>query len=104
MTTRRKTRRISKPKASAEGAARRAQPRTTVTKEVERGSPSGARRTVPEPPQHGARLRPGIDVIIPGSKQNLRIEHVVFDYNGTLAVDAGLVRGVAARLKQLAKR
>ena len=44
----------------------------------------------------------GIDVVIPGRKRPLRIEHVVFDFNGTLAVEGQLVRGVAARLKGLA--
>ncbi|MBN2196760.1 MAG: ATPase P [Polyangiaceae bacterium] len=32
----------------------------------------------------------------------LRIEHVVFDFNGTLAVEGKLVRGVAERLRKLA--
>jgi len=44
----------------------------------------------------------GAEVAIPGGKRPLRIEHVVFDFNGTLAVEGRLVRGVAARLKALA--
>ena len=46
----------------------------------------------------------GVEVAIPGRKRPLRIEHVVFDFNGTLAVEGRLVRGVAARLKALAAR
>jgi len=45
---------------------------------------------------------PGVEVAIPGRKRPLRIEHVVFDFNGTLAVEGRLVRGVATRLKALA--
>jgi len=44
----------------------------------------------------------GIEVSIPGRKKLLRIEHVVFDFNGTLAVEGRLVRGVAGRLRKLA--
>jgi len=48
------------------------------------------------------RVAPGIEVAIPGRKRSLRIEHVVFDFNGTLAVEGRLVRGVTSRLKALA--
>jgi soluble P-type ATPase len=44
-----------------------------------------------------------IEVEIPGSL-SLRIEHLVLDYNGTLAVDGALVPGVTERLEQLASR
>jgi P-type E1-E2 ATPase len=46
--------------------------------------------------------RPGIEVVIPGKRRPLRIGHVVFDFNGTLAVEGRLARGVASRLKALA--
>ena len=49
-------------------------------------------------------MMPGIEVTIPGWEKPLRIERVVFDFNGTLAVDGKLIRGVAVRLKKLAKR
>ena len=49
-----------------------------------------------------SRGNPGIEVVIPGRKKPLRIEQAVFDFNGTLAVDGRLVRGVAGRLKSLA--
>jgi len=35
---------------------------------------------------------------------DVRIEHVVLDYNGTLAVDGRLIDGVAGRLNRLAER
>lgn len=44
----------------------------------------------------------GLEVAIPGRERPLRIEHVVFDFNGTLAVEGRLVRGVASRLEALA--
>ena len=44
----------------------------------------------------------GIDVAIPGRRRALRISRVVLDFNGTLAVDGKLVRGVASRIKRLA--
>lgn len=44
----------------------------------------------------------GIEVAIPGRKRPLRIEHVVFDFNGTLAVEGRLAPGVASRLRRLA--
>lgn len=36
--------------------------------------------------------RRGVEIAIPGRKRPLRIEHVVFDFNGTLAVEGRLVR------------
>jgi P-type E1-E2 ATPase len=44
----------------------------------------------------------GIEVPIPGG-QPLRIRHIVFDFNGTLALDGALLPGVAPRLRRLAK-
>jgi P-type E1-E2 ATPase len=63
---------------------------STTEKPVDCGTPS-RRRTAP-----------GIEVTIPGRRRLLRIEHVVFDFNGTLAVEGRLVRGVPARLRRLA--
>ena len=40
---------------------------------------------------------------IPGWKQ-LKIKHVVFDYNGTLSVDGKLLPGIAEKLTLLAKQ
>jgi P-type E1-E2 ATPase len=48
------------------------------------------------------RALTGVEVSIPGRKRPLRIEHIVFDFSGTLAVEGKLVRGVATRLGQLA--
>ncbi len=45
---------------------------------------------------------PGIALAVPGAKR-LRLAHVVFDFNGTLATDGALIRGVAARLRLLAR-
>lgn len=42
-----------------------------------------------------------IEIDIPGFKA-LRLEHLVLDYNGTLAVDGELVPGVVQRLNHLA--
>jgi soluble P-type ATPase len=39
---------------------------------------------------------------IPGAGE-LRLEHLVLDYNGTVALDGGLIAGVADRLRALAK-
>jgi P-type E1-E2 ATPase len=47
-------------------------------------------------------ILPGIEVVIPGRTRPLRIEHVVLDFNGTLAGDGRLVRGVATRVVKLA--
>lgn len=44
-----------------------------------------------------------IEVAIPGYK-TLKLEHLVLDYNGTLAVDGEPVVGVTEALKDLAKR
>jgi hypothetical protein len=49
----------------------------------------------------GARGEAMIDVAIPGFGR-LALEHLVCDYNGTLARDGVLLDGVAARLTALA--
>lgn len=51
-----------------------------------------------------ATARRRIEVMFPGQTQPLRIERVVFDFNGTLAVDGKLVRGVGPRIAKLARR
>lgn len=43
-----------------------------------------------------------IEIDIPGFKY-LRLEHLVLDYNGTLAVDGRLLAGVQQRLERLAE-
>ncbi len=43
-----------------------------------------------------------IEILIPGSEP-LRIEHLVLDYNGTLAEDGELIEGVIERLGELAQ-
>ena len=43
-----------------------------------------------------------IRIPIPGG-ETLAIEHIVLDYNGTLAIDGALLPGVAARLNALAE-
>ena len=43
-----------------------------------------------------------IEIAIPGYRK-LQLRHVVFDYNGTLAVDGELLPGVEEALKGLAK-
>jgi P-type E1-E2 ATPase len=48
------------------------------------------------------RVPCGIRVAVPGRRRPLRIDHVVLDFNGTLAVDGKLARGVRGRIKQLA--
>ena len=48
------------------------------------------------------RSLPGINVSIPGRKRPLRIDHVVFDFTGTLAGEGKLVPGVAGRIRRLA--
>jgi len=48
------------------------------------------------------RTRDGVTVAIPGRRRPLRIDTVVIDFNGTLAVDGRLIRGVCPRLKKLA--
>ncbi len=45
----------------------------------------------------------GIRVTIPGRRQILKIDRVVFDFNGTLAVDGRLIRGVGGRIRKLAR-
>ena len=42
-----------------------------------------------------------IEIVIPGGA-TLKIEHLVLDYNGTLALDGELIKGVLERLKLLA--
>ncbi|HKK20886.1 MAG TPA: HAD hydrolase family protein [candidate division Zixibacteria bacterium] len=44
-----------------------------------------------------------IEVEIPGRKTKLRIVHVVFDFNGTLARDGRLLNGVGTRVRKLAR-
>jgi len=44
----------------------------------------------------------GIEVTIPGRRRLLRISHAVFGFNGTLATDGRLIRGVGTRMKRLA--
>jgi soluble P-type ATPase len=43
-----------------------------------------------------------IEIAIPGNK-SLQIEHLVLDYNGTLACDGEILPGVSACLHELAK-
>ena len=42
-----------------------------------------------------------IEIIVPGYR-SLRLQHLVMDYNGTLAQDGHLLEGVRSRLKSLA--
>ena len=42
-----------------------------------------------------------ITLEIPG-RDDLRVSHVVFDFNGTIALDGKLVEGVASRMRKLA--
>lgn len=49
-----------------------------------------------------ARKRSGIAVDIPGARK-LHLDHLVCDFNGTLATDGKLIAGVAARLRRLAR-
>jgi soluble P-type ATPase len=44
-----------------------------------------------------------IEIDIPGRKP-LRLEHLVLDFNGTMACDGALCAGVAARLTSLAEK
>ena len=44
-----------------------------------------------------------IEIAIPGFKQ-LRLEHLVLDYNGTLAVDGQMIPGVKSRLRGLGEK
>jgi soluble P-type ATPase len=43
-----------------------------------------------------------LEIAIPGHRE-LRLEHLVLDYNGTLACDGELIEGVGPSLKALAK-
>jgi soluble P-type ATPase len=42
-----------------------------------------------------------VEVMVPGSAK-LRLEHLVLDFNGTLAIDGVLIQGVADRIARLA--
>ncbi len=42
-------------------------------------------------------------IAVPG-REDLELEHLVLDYNGTLALDGALLPGVAPRLRLLAER
>jgi soluble P-type ATPase len=44
-----------------------------------------------------------VSIDVPGYGA-LRIAHLVMDFNGTLAIDGGLIRGVKGRLRRLAKQ
>lgn len=44
-----------------------------------------------------------LDLVIPGFGE-LKIEHVLFDFNGTLAVDGILIDGLADQLNTLSKK
>ena len=44
-----------------------------------------------------------ISVNIPGREESIRIEHVVLDYNGTIACDGRLIEGAAERIGELSK-
>ncbi len=44
-----------------------------------------------------------IEIAIPGYK-TLRLEHLVMDYNGTLACDGRLIEGVTEKLQELTDR
>ncbi len=44
-----------------------------------------------------------IEIPIPGHR-DLQLEHLVLDYNGTLAIDGAMIQGVRAWLKRLADR
>lgn len=45
-----------------------------------------------------------IQIDVPGSGEKLSIEHLVLDFNGTLAVDGRIKPGVADLLRELAAR
>jgi soluble P-type ATPase len=44
-----------------------------------------------------------IEIVIPGFKQ-LRLKHMVLDYNGTLAIDGQMIPGVKDRLRNLSEK
>ena len=44
-----------------------------------------------------------IEIEIPGREQNLKIEHLVLDYNGTIARDGRLLPEAAERITRLAE-
>lgn len=43
-----------------------------------------------------------IKIDIPG-RETIEIEHVVLDYNGTIALDGQLIAGAAERIRELSK-
>ena len=43
-----------------------------------------------------------IKIEIPG-RETIEIEHVVLDYNGTIALDGQLIAGAAERIRELSK-
>ncbi|WP_298293771.1 hypothetical protein [Thiomonas sp.] len=45
---------------------------------------------------------PGLTLTIPGAPV-LRLQHLLLDFNGTIALDGRLIDGVAARLQQLGR-
>ncbi|MBN2345551.1 MAG: ATPase P [Candidatus Aminicenantes bacterium] len=45
-----------------------------------------------------------IEIDVPGTGEKLTLEHLVLDFNGTLAVDGRIKPGVADLLRQLAER
>lgn len=47
-------------------------------------------------------LPPGLTLVIPGAPV-LRLQHLLLDFNGTIALDGRLIDGVAARLQQLGR-
>jgi len=61
-------------------------------------SARSADSVVPEKASSGR----GLSVAIPGRRRAFRIDHVVFDFNGTLAGEGKLVSGVARRIRRLA--
>ncbi len=77
----------------ADSGVRERAPGARVRRAAPRAGPAASRgrRSIPR----------GIGVDIPGRKR-LRITHVVLDFNGTLATDGRLIRGVRARLRRLA--
>ncbi len=47
------------------------------------------------------RAGTGIEILVPGGAA-VRVNHAVFDFNGTLALDGALLPGLASRLRKLA--
>jgi len=44
-----------------------------------------------------------LEILIPGFAE-LRLDHLILDYNGTIACDGELIRGVKERLEAIAKK